>query len=141
MSIPFPSVEWCGAYKDAINASATYRTAGKDWTHGVVAMVVKAEPEHGIAEDMGMLLDVHQGECRGCRLVKAADAESAEFVIVAPLARWKEVMKNQLDPIKGMMQNKLKLTKGHMPTMVKFVNASRELVQASSRVDTKFPDE
>ena len=42
-------------------------------------------------------------------------------MLVASYARWKEVIRKQLDPTKGMMQNKLKLTKGHMPTMVKYV--------------------
>jgi putative sterol carrier protein len=141
MSHPFPSAEWCAAYKDAINSSATYKEAGKDWTHGVVAMVVKAEPSANIPEEIGMWLDVDRGQCKECRLVSSAEAQNAAFVIVAPLARWKEVMRGQIDPIKAMMQNKLKLTKGHMPTIVKYVNSSRELVVASSRVDTKFPDE
>jgi hypothetical protein len=39
------------------------------------------------------------------------------------------------------MQNRLKLTKGHMPTMVKFVLASKELVASTSRVRTAFVDE
>ncbi len=62
-------------------------------------------------------------------------------MIVAPYARWKEVIKRELDPIKGMMQGKLKLTKGHMPTMVKYVNSSRELVNTTANVATKFRDE
>ncbi len=141
MPHPFPSAEWCAAYKDAINSNAAYKAAGKDWTHGVVAMVVKAQPDVGIAEDMGMWLDVAEGSCLDCRLVSASEAQNAAFVIVADLARWKQVIKRELDPIKGMMQAKLKLTKGHMPTIVKYVNASRELVESTSRVDTKFPDE
>src|SRR5208283_59363 len=60
-NLRFPSAEWCAAYKDAINANPGYKAAGKDWTHGSVAMVVTAEPAIGIAEDMAMLLDVHQG--------------------------------------------------------------------------------
>src|SRR5437868_155343 len=51
MALDFPSPEWVTAYKDAINANAEYKKAGKDWTHGVVAMVVKAEPTIGLAED------------------------------------------------------------------------------------------
>jgi putative sterol carrier protein len=139
--LPFPSAEWCAAYKDAINANASYRTAGKDWTHGPVAMVVTADPAIGIATDMALWLDVHQGSCRDCRLVSREEAEKAAFVIVANYARWKEVIRKLLDPTKGMMQNKLKLTKGHMPTMVKYVTASKELVESTSRVPTKFVDE
>jgi putative sterol carrier protein len=140
-AIRFPSAEWCAAYRDAINANASYRAAGKDWMHGAVAMVVTAEPSIGIAEDLAMWLDVYQGECRDCRLVSRQEADSAPFVIVATYARWKEVIRRQLDPTKGMMQNKLKLTKGHMPTMVKYVTASKELVESTSRVPTAFVDE
>jgi len=141
MPIPFPSAEWCVAYKDAINSNTAYKTAGKDWTHGVVAMVVKADPALDIAEDIAMWLDLNQGECKDCRLVSSAEARDAAFVIVADYARWKQVIKKELDPIKGMMQGKLKLTKGHMPTIVKYVNASKELVESTARVDTKFRDE
>ncbi len=141
MALSFPSAEWTTAYKDAINSNAAYKTAGKDWTHGVVAMVVKADAALGIPEDIGMWLDLHQGECRSCKLVPASEAQAAAFVIVADYARWKQVIKKELDPIKGMMQGKLKLTKGHMPTIVKYVNASRELVESTSRVPTQFKDE
>ena len=137
----FPSAEWCVAYRDAINANAGYRQAGKDWTHGPVAMVVTADPAIGIAEDQAMWLDVHQGTCKDCRLVSREEANKASFVIVASYARWKEVIRKQLDPTKGMMQNKLKLTKGHMPTMVKYVNASKQLVESTTRVPTKFRGE
>jgi putative sterol carrier protein len=140
-NLRFPSAEWCAAYKDAINANPGYKAAGKDWTHGSVAMVVTAEPAIGIAEDTAMLLDVHQGTCRACTLVSREEAEKAAFVIVASYARWKEVIRKQLDPTKGMMQNRLKLTKGHMPTMVKFVTASKELVESTSLVPTQFVDE
>ena len=71
----------------------------------------------------------------------AAQADAAAFVIVADYARWKSVIKKELDPIKGMMQGKLKLTKGHMPTIVKYVQSSRELVETTAKVPTKFRDE
>ncbi len=141
MSHLFPSTDWAAAYKVAINSNPAYKLAGKDWTHGVVAMVVKADPSLDLPEDVGMWLDVNQGECRDCKIVPAAEAQTAPFVIFADYARWKQVIKRELDPIKGMMQGKLKLTKGHMPTIVKYVNASRELVESTSRVDTKFRDE
>lgn len=139
--IRFPSAEWCAAYKDAINANAAFKAAHKEWTHGAVAMVVTADPAIGLPADQAMWLDVHQGTCRDCRLVGREEAEKAAFVIVAGYARWKEVIRGLLDPTKGMMQNKLKLTKGHMPTMVKFVTASKELVASTSRVPTQFIDE
>jgi len=137
----FPSSEWCSAYKDAINASPGYKAASREWTYGPVAMVVTADPAIGLAADMGMWLDVHEGVCRACTLTSREEAEKASFVLVAPYARWKEVIRKELDPTKGMMQNKLKLTKGHMPTMVKFVTSNKELVEATTRVPTQFIDE
>jgi putative sterol carrier protein len=141
MSHLFPSPEWASAYQDAINANAKYKEAGKDWTHGAVAMIVKADAKLGIAEDMGLWLDIERGVCKDCHICSAEDAQKAPFVIVADYARWKTVLKKELDPIKGMMQNKLKLTKGHMPTMIKYVNSSRELVETTAMVDSKFRDE
>ena len=141
MSHLFPSPEWAAAYKDAINANPKYKDAGKDWTHGVVAMVVKADSKLGIEKDTGLWLDVDRGHCKECKIVSWDEAQAAPFVIVADYAKWKSVIKKELDPIKGMMQNKLKLTKGHMPTIVKYVTSQRELVETTSLVPTKFRDE
>jgi putative sterol carrier protein len=140
MELDFPSAEWTAAYKDAINSNESYKKTGKDWTHGVVAMVVKAEPSLNIPEDMAMLLDVHGGECRSCKLVPASEADAAPFVVVANYAQWKQVIKREIDPTKALMQGKLKLTKGHMPTMVKYVHASKDLVESTAKVPTKFRD-
>jgi putative sterol carrier protein len=141
MSFLFPSQDWADAYKTAINANDGYKVAGKDWTFGVVAMVVKADPALGIETDTALWQDVHQGVCRDAKIVPASEADGAAFIIVADYARWKSVLKKELDPIKAMMQGKLKLTKGNMPTMVKFVHATKELVESASRVPTRFKDE
>jgi putative sterol carrier protein len=141
MSHLFPSPEWAAAYKEAINTNPKYKEAGKDWTHGAVAMVVKADPKLGIEKDTGLWLDVDRGACKECKIVSWEEAQAAPFVIVADYAKWKSVIKKELDPIKGMMQNKLKLTKGHMPTIVKYVTSQRELVETTSMVATKFRDE
>jgi len=136
--LDFPSEAWTTAYKDAINQNEAYRASGKDWTHGVVAMVVDADAGLGIPEDLAMWLDVHQGQCRGCKLLAAKDADAADFIIKAPYATWRTVIEGKLDPTMAMMQNKLKLVKGHMPTMVRFVTASKDLVKSSEKVPTKF---
>ncbi|NOY89880.1 MAG: Fis family transcriptional regulator [Deltaproteobacteria bacterium] len=135
----FPSDAWTAAYKDALNGSERYREAGKPWTFGAVAMVVSADPALGLDEDMGMILDVHQGHCNSTNLVRGMDAVAdTPFVIVAPYARWRQVIEGELDPIKGMMEGKLKLTQGNLPTMIRYVESSRELVSSASRVPTRF---
>jgi len=136
----FPSPEWASAFKDAVNASPTYKTAGKDWTFGAVALVTKADPSIGLPEDQGLWLDLHQGVCRDARMVARSEAERAPFCISGEYGRWKQVMRKQLDPIAGMMQKKLEL-KGQMTIIVRFVAASKALVEATAAVPTRFLDE
>lgn len=140
MSHKFPSTAWCNAYKDALNDNPAYRQAGKGWTYGPVAMVVQANPSIGIANDVAMLLDVHEGQCRSANYFEDKDSiKDAPFVIIAEYNRWKEVLEGKIDPIRAMMEGKLKLTKGHLPTIIRFVEASRQLVASASRVSTEFP--
>lgn len=139
MAYKFPSPEWTQAYMDAVNANEAYRKAGKPWTYGAVAMVIKADPSIGIDDDTGMVLDVHEGVCRGTKYVQGLDAvQDAPFIIVAEYARWKQAVQGEVDPIKAMMEGKLKLVKGHLPTMIRFVESSRQLVVSATKVPTEF---
>lgn len=139
MSHTFPSESWASAYKDALNANAAYAKAGKDWTHGPVTMIVKANAAIGIERDMAILLDVHAGVCRGATYMDAAAArDAAPFVIEGEYDRWKSVILREVEPIKAMMQGKLKLTKGHLPTIIRDVESSRQLVASASNIDSKF---
>jgi putative sterol carrier protein len=135
----FPSHEWTEAYKNAVNQNAAYREAGRPWTFGAVAMIVQCDLSVGIEHDVAMILDVHEGECRGAKFVEGIeDTSEAAFVIVASYQRWKDVIEGKLDPIKGMMEGKLKLSKGHLPTIIRFVESSRQLVTSASKVPTEF---
>lgn len=139
MAHKFPSEGWTHAYKDAVNANEKYREAGKDWTFGSVAMVIEKNPALGLETDIGMVLDVERGQCKGTKYVTSIDAvQDSPFIIVATYERWREVLEGGLDPTKAMMQNKLKLVKGHLPTMLRFVESSKQLVQSASRVPTEF---
>lgn len=141
MAHTFPSPEWTAAFAEAINMNEVYARHAADWTHGSVALVCAKDPARGIDDDAVMTLDTHQGRCRSASLTKGlASADRAAFVIVAPYERWREVIAGSIDPIKGMMQGKLKLTKGHLPTMLKYVESSRALVTSATKVPTTFID-
>ena len=135
----FPSEEWTEAWRVALSNDPAYREAGKPWTFGSVAMIVQSDPANGIQGDAGMILDVHQGECHGARFVEDVDdSVDAEFVIVASYAYWKDVIERKLDPIKGMMEGKLKLIRGYLPTIIRFVEPARIVVTSASKVPTNF---
>jgi putative sterol carrier protein len=139
MAYVFPSEDWVAAYWEAIRKS-DYSETGKTWTKGVVALVCAAEPAVGVTEDVGIWLDLHEGVCRDARIVPAEEARKAPFVVTGEYARWKQVIQGQLDPIKGMMQGKLRL-KGDLPTIVRYVKASKTLVASAANVDTTFLDD
>ena len=132
------SEEWIKAYKDAINNSP-YREAGKEWRAGPVALIVLKNPEVGLEDDIGIWLDLHEGVCRDAFICDSKKAQSAPFCISGEYSQWKQVLLKELDPIKGMMQGRLKL-KGDLPTIVRYVKAAQELVNAASTLDTEFLD-
>ncbi len=140
MAHTFPSPEWAAEFKQEIDKSQSYRAAAAQWTFGPVALVVKADPAIGIADDIGLWLDLDRGSCRDAKIVDRLEAEKAPFCIAGEYSRWKSVLRKELDPIKAMMQKKLEL-KGQMTIIVKFVNASKELVEAATHVPTQFLDE
>ena len=41
-------------------------------------------------------------------------------------------------PIKALMQGKLKLTKGHLPTMIRYVESSKQLLSSAQSVQSEF---
>ncbi len=135
----FPSDEWLAIYRDRINGSAEYREAAASW-EGAIAFVFEAEPDRGVPEDLWALLDLWHGECREARMVDPREGERAPYVIRAPYSRWKEVLAGDLDPVRGMMQGKLKL-RGDLPTIIRYVRAANELVHLTTTVPTEFLDE
>jgi putative sterol carrier protein len=138
MALKVFSEEWLKAYKEAINKSP-YREAGKDWRAGPVALVIVKNPDVGLEQDVGLWLDLHEGVCRDALVCVREKAATAPFCITGEYSQWKQVLLKELDPIKGMMQGKLKL-KGDLPTIVRYVKAAQELVNAASNVDTEFLD-
>jgi putative sterol carrier protein len=139
MSIPFFSAEWIEAFKAAVNANPDYKTAAANWTHGVVALVCKAQAPDFPA-DTGIWLDLERGVCREAKAVTPEESAKAPFCITGEYDRWKQVLRKELDPIKGMMQGKLKL-KGDLPTIVREVKSAQALVNSGGTIDTRFAGE
>lgn len=135
----FPSDEWLRIFRDRINASPEYREAASTW-EGDIAFVFEAEPDKRVPVDLWAWIDLWHGECRDARMVAPDEGERAPYVIRAPYTRWKDVLMGDLDPVKGMMQGKLKL-QGDLPTIIRYVRAANELVHLTGSVSTEFLDE
>ena len=135
----FPSAEWMVLFRDQINGSAEYAESAATW-EGDVAFVFEAEPDRGVPEDLWALLRLWHGDCSEARMIEMAEGSLAPYVIRAPYSRWKEILRGNLDPVKGMMQGKLKV-QGDLPTIVRYVRAANELVVLTGKVPTEFLDE
>lgn len=137
--LAFPSDEWFREFVGHINGSDEYRVAAAEW-EGDIAFLIQAEPDKGVPADVWGWLDLWHGHCRAGGLITPERAEQAAYAITAPYTRWKDVLHGDLDPIKGMMQGKLKV-RGDLPTVVRQVRAANELVRLTGDVPTRFPDE
>jgi len=135
----FPSDEWLQRYRDAINSSESYREKAAGW-EGDITYVIGADAAAGFDEDVLAWVDLWHGSCRDARLVDRDDGERAAYVISAPYSLWKSVLLGQLDPVKAMVQGKLKL-RGDLPRMAEHVEATRELVSLAVGIATTFADE
>src|SRR5207247_1458284 len=90
-------------------APALRASAWAEGTHGAVALVVNRQPEIGIAEPVGIWLDLERGACREAKVVTQGEADQAAFVISGDYQQWKRVIRKELGPIAGIMQRKLLL--------------------------------
>jgi putative sterol carrier protein len=135
----FPTEEWFQAYIEAINDSAEYAEYAATW-EGDVIIQVEAEPDKGLTADVHGLLDLWHGGCRGGGIVDEERATTAEFAVRAPYSRWKDVIHGDLEPIKGLVQGKLRV-RGDLPKILRYVKGTQELAYIAGEVDTTFPDE
>lgn len=139
MAFRFPSAAWAEAYRGAINQNALYRKAAADWDQGSVAMVCKPEPALGLSEPQAIILDLSRGECRAVTYTTDEfEIEEAAFVIEANYALWRSIIQRELDPIMAMLTSQLRLAKGHLPTLIKDVDSSKQLVLSAAGVETEF---
>jgi putative sterol carrier protein len=135
----FPTQAWFDDLVDLVNASEEYKIAAAEW-EGDIAFEILAEPDRRFPDDVWGYLDLWHGGCRRGGVVTPAEAGDAAYTLTAPYSRWKDVVRGELDPIKGMMQGKLRV-RGDLPTIVRQVRAARELVRLTGEVETTFPDE
>ncbi len=132
----FPSDEWLATFRELVNGSDEYREAAKTW-EGDIAFVLEAEPDRGVPDDLVARLDLWHGECRDARMITESEADETPYGIRAPYSRWREVLGGELDPVKGMVQGKLKL-RGDLAEIIRHVRAAKELVHLTTLVPTEF---
>lgn len=135
----FLSEAWFQGLVQLINGSSEYREAAAEW-EGDIAFHVQAEPDRGVVDDVWGYLDLWHGTCRGGGRTDETTGARARYVISAPYSRWKDTVRGDLDPTRGMMQGKLRV-RGDLATIVRQVRAANELVRLTGELETTFADE
>jgi len=136
MAHRFPSDAWVKALMEELNQSAAYAEAAQTW-EGDFYFVIDAGGS--LTQPVVLYMDLWHGKCREAFQVTDQSVKNPVFRMSAPPATWKKVLTKKLDPIQGLMTGQLKL-KGNMAMVMKSVKAAKELVEATTRVETEFPD-
>ncbi|MFB6894217.1 SCP2 sterol-binding domain-containing protein [Kitasatospora sp. NPDC056327] len=136
----FPSSAWLSSYVGLINASEEFEEAAMTF-QARIAFVFEAEQDAGVPADIWCSTEFGEGKCRFAAYdVGKEGAGDPTFVIRAPYSVWKSVIAGETDPIEGMLDGDLMVT-GHLPTLLKYVRATDELVSLAARVSSSFVDE
>ncbi len=134
MPIPFASDAWIKALQAELNQSESYRAAAQHW-EGDFAFVVHLDRE---SPPVSLYMDLWHGACRAAYRADNSSTLMPEFVIEAPLATWRKVIEQKLDPIQGLVTRQLKL-KGPLVKVLRAPMAAMTLVQSCTRIDTEWP--
>jgi putative sterol carrier protein len=130
--------EWAGAFRDAVEADAAYRATATNWTWPV-ALVLEATPTLGYDEPVAVELALDRGRCHGAA-IRSVDAVTASFVLTAPYATWKEVVRGDLDPLAGVTRGKIRV-QGSLMTLMLHAKSAAALCLCARAIPTRFPDE
>ena len=133
------SDEWARAFGERIRSNEAYRRAAASWEWPMI-FLVRQDPQLGIREEMGVYLDLYRGECREARTATAAELASAPYVLSADAYTWKQVLDGKLEPIGAMMRGKVKVARGSLVTLARYVVAAKCLVDSATEVPTDFPE-
>ena len=135
--------EWVYAFEKLVQGDERYKQVARTW-EGSLTLVFKADPNAGLEDDVFVLMDLWHGECRSIRIVPREMGRGADYVLEAPYERWKKILKKELNVVKELSTNKLKLVPFNFKKAAKLAAAAQaalRLVDLSGQVSGRFPDE
>ena len=134
MAHAFPSDAWIKELSHQLNESASYARSARDWEGDFIFVV---EPDEAFSDTAYLFLGLYHGESTGAAQVESEESREAEFVIRAPFGVWRKVIEGELDPIRGMMTRRLKLS-GNMVKIMRYPKAAQEIIACCAEVPTDW---
>lgn len=136
----FPSEEWVQAWVALANRSAEFEASGKG-REGAVTLVIESDEDAGVPRPIYVRLDGRNGKLVGYQFgTQAVLAEETIFALRAPYPRWKEIVNQELNPVKGLVQGKI-MVDGHVPVVLTWTKSILVLAELAGRIQTEFVDE
>lgn len=135
--------EWASEMEEKIQNDTRYQAVAKTW-EGSVTLVFKADSASGLDADLFVFMDLWHGHCHSVKMVSEAMGRGADYVLEASYKRWKRVLKKELNVVKEIATNKLKLVPFNFKKAAKLAAAAQaaiRLVDLAGEVSNKFPDE
>lgn len=134
MAFKFPSDAWIKELSRQLNASEAYERSAKDWEGDFIFV---AEPDENYADTAYLFLGLYHGKSTDAAMLASETDREAEFIIRAPFSAWRQVIEGKLDPIQGMMTERLRLS-GNMMKIMRYPKAAKEIVACCAQVETAF---
>lgn len=135
----FPSPEWFTAWIEAANNDADFRNASQGWIGAVGAIVRPDQAWSG--GPLYVRLDGLQGHWDDSILGRQATVtDGALFCLSADYRIWKRVIRQDLDPIRGLIQGRLRV-RGQLSAVLRWNAPFRIMTSLAGQLDTTWPDE
>ena len=139
----FLTPEWLEAVGKNYTADPDYRTKTfKDFSI-FLTFRIEADPKFGIEKDIYHTIHWIDGVRQpDSGFLSKEDAErKSDFILAAPPAIWKKVIKKEAGFVSVVMTGKIKIEKGSGPEIMALASKSPVVVEIFNKVDTEWPDE
>lgn len=137
MELDFMSDAWVSALAERLKTSEAYKKNAKGWRSSM-ALATLAEPEKNI-EGCAVLLDLHEGECRGAQRIAGPGPYEADYVIRGVSENWQKLLKKEVFPVPAIMGGQLQLVKGNTMSLMTQMPAVQALLDEAGALPTRFP--
>jgi putative sterol carrier protein len=136
----FASPEWIESWVSLANNDTQFTASAAAW-EGSVGITVEADVAAGVPEDLFLRLEGRHGQLQDFAIGNdKSTLEGTKFVLRAPYVEWKRVIQQELQPIKGIAQGRIKI-RGHLPEILKWTRSIVILAELAGRLETTYPDE
>lgn len=128
--------DWARAWCRRLGERPAFRSAAAAWNTPVVLSMTR----NGSPERRGVFIHLQDGTCTEARVALSGDLAAVPIALEAPAAVWRDLFEGLVSPLHALMGGRLHLIRGTLSTLLPFAGAARELMQAATEVETRFPD-